>query len=80
VPGFFAGIGVSLDVTELTPLAFGAGENDVFVFMDFGFTVKATGKSGSMHLHHYWRFDDAGKIAYYRGSEDTELTAELLRA
>jgi hypothetical protein len=26
-----------------------------------------------MLLHHYWKFRD-GKIAYYRGAEDTLLT------
>lgn len=51
----------------------------VFVFLDFGVTVRATGKSGTMHLHHYFRFRD-GKIEYYRGTEDTALTEELFRA
>jgi hypothetical protein len=31
-----------------------------------------------MHLHHYFRFRE-GKVAYYRGTEDTALTEELLR-
>jgi ketosteroid isomerase-like protein len=30
-----------------------------------------------MNLHHYWRFRD-GKVEYYRGSEDTALTAAIL--
>jgi ketosteroid isomerase-like protein len=30
-----------------------------------------------MHLHHYWRFRD-GKVACYRGSEDTALIASAL--
>jgi len=30
-----------------------------------------------MDLHHYWRLRD-GKVAYYRGSEDTALTAAIL--
>jgi hypothetical protein len=30
-----------------------------------------------MDLHHWWRFRD-GKIYYYRGTEDTALTASLL--
>ena len=28
-------------------------------------------------LHHWWRFRD-GKVYYYRGTEDTALTARLL--
>lgn len=30
-----------------------------------------------MNLHHFWRFRD-GKVAYYRGSEDTAQTAGIL--
>ena len=31
-----------------------------------------------MNLHHFFRFRD-GKIAYYRGSEDTAVTAAALQ-
>jgi len=40
--------------------------------------VPATGKSAVMHLHHWWRFD-GDKVSFYRGTEDTALTACLLR-
>ena len=39
---------------------------------------RATGKTATMNLHHYFKFVD-GKIAYYRGSEDTALTAQILQ-
>ena len=29
--------------------------------------------------HHYWRLRD-GQVTYFRGSEDTELTAEVFAA
>ena len=45
----------------------------------FGMRVPATGKQGVMDIHHWFRFDDAGKVSQYRGTEDTALTAELLR-
>ena len=32
-----------------------------------------------MTMHHYWRLRD-GKVAYFRGSEDTELTAQVFTA
>ena len=44
------------------------------VFLRYGSRNTTTGKEASMHLHHYWRFRD-GKVEYYRGSEDTQLTA-----
>jgi ketosteroid isomerase-like protein len=31
-----------------------------------------------MDLHHFFRFRD-GKIAYYRGTEDTVQTAQVLQ-
>ena len=77
VPAFFQALGETIDVTEFTPLAFASNETDVMAVIRFGFTVKATGKSGVMDLHHWWRFRD-GKVVLYRGTEDTALTAELL--
>jgi ketosteroid isomerase-like protein len=37
---------------------------------------KLTGNTGQMELHHWWQFRD-GKVARYRGTEDTALTAEV---
>ena len=79
VADFFQAIGGAVEVTAFTPLSFASNETEVFAFLDFGVTVRATGKSGTMHLHHYFRFRD-GKIEYYRGTEDTALTEELFRA
>lgn len=77
VPAFFQALADTVDVTEFTPLAFASNETDVMVVIRFGMKVKATGKSGAMDLHHWWRFRD-GKVVQYRGTEDTALTAELL--
>jgi len=80
LPSFFEGIAQSGSVDEFTPLSFAANDNDeVMVFIRFAFTSNDTGKSASMHLHHYWRLRD-GKVAYYRGSEDTALIAATLGA
>ena len=80
VPSFFAGIAQTGPVTEFTPLSFAANaDGDVMVFLRYAFTVTATGKDVATNLHHYFRFRD-GKIAYYRGSEDTALIASALSA
>src|SRR5262245_4523698 len=79
VPSFFIGIAGSIDVTEFTQLSYASNDTDVMVVSRFGFTSKETGKSGSMNIHHWWHFED-GKVAQYRGSEDTALIAELLSA
>ena len=78
VPAFFQAIGETLDVTEFTPLSFTSNDTDVMTVIRFGATARDTGKSGAMDLHHWWRFRD-GKVVLYRGTEDTALTAELLR-
>jgi ketosteroid isomerase-like protein len=47
------------------------------VLLRFGSRNIATGKAATMNLHHYFRFRD-GKVEYYRGSEDTQLTASTI--
>ena len=41
--------------------------------------ARATSKTSEMNLHHFFTFRD-GKIAYYRGIEDTAQTEAVLRA
>jgi ketosteroid isomerase-like protein len=77
VPNFFAALGENTEVSEFEPVGFAANDDEVMVFLRFSFTVTATGKSGSSNLHHYWRFRD-GKVDYYRGSEDTLQTSQML--
>jgi ketosteroid isomerase-like protein len=48
----------------------------VHLLVDWTFRPVRTGREASMTMHHYWRLRD-GKVAYFRGSEDTELTAEV---
>jgi len=78
VLGFFTALG-SIEVTRFEPLTFASNDTDVLVVIRFGLRVPATGKSGEMDIHHWWRFRD-GKIVFYRGTEDTALTARLLTA
>jgi ketosteroid isomerase-like protein len=77
VPAFFQALGETIDVTEFTPLTFTTSDTDVQAVIRFGMTVRATGRSGVMDIHHWWRFRD-GKVVQYRGTEDTALVATLL--
>jgi ketosteroid isomerase-like protein len=79
VPKFFAAIASNLEVLEFTPLTFASNETDVLTVVRFAMRVPATGKQGAMDLHHWFRFRD-GKVERYRGTEDTALTAALLKA
>lgn len=71
VPRFFKEIGSSIEVTEFTPLSFTSNETDVIVAVRWAYTVNATGKRAAMTMQHWWRFA-GGKIAFFRGAEDTE--------
>ena len=77
VPAFFKALGGTLQITEFTRLSFTSNETDVMVVTHWAATALATGKSTAMDIHHWWRFRD-GKIYFYRGTEDTARTADLL--
>jgi ketosteroid isomerase-like protein len=77
VPRFFEELGANVEVTEFTPLAFTSNDTDVMSAVRFGMKVPATGKSGTMEIRHWFTFR-SDKIARYRGTEDTAMTAELL--
>jgi ketosteroid isomerase-like protein len=55
------------------------GLDGVVLNVGIGLGRGATGKTAAMDLHHYFRFRD-GKIAYYRGTEDTAQTQAVLQA
>ncbi|MBV9197451.1 MAG: nuclear transport factor 2 family protein [Solirubrobacterales bacterium] len=73
---FFAELGQNIEVSDFRPHSFATGENDVHCLVDWTFRSRSTDREATMTMHHYWRFRD-GKIAYFRGSEDTEQTAKL---
>jgi hypothetical protein len=51
----------------------------VLTVVRFRARSRAAGKTAAMDLHHYFTFRD-GKIAYYRGTEDTAQTQAVLQA
>jgi ketosteroid isomerase-like protein len=77
VQTFFQQLAETITVTEFTPLSFASNDTDVMTIVRFSSTSIRTGKSGTMELHHWWRFRD-GKVYSYRGTEDTALAAQLL--
>lgn len=77
VTGFFTSLGSTMEVTKFEPVSFAANDTDVFTLVHYAATSRATGRTIAMNLLHCFRFRD-GKIAYYRGTEDTEQTASAL--
>lgn len=72
---FFADLGTSIEITAFTPHSFAAADDNVHLLVDWTYKALKTGREVSMTMHHFWRLRD-GKITYFRGSEDTELTAQ----
>ena len=78
VAAFFADFGSTMEVEEFTPVSFAANDTDVLTVVRFRARSRGTGKTAEMNLHHYFSFRD-GKVAYYRGTEDTAQTESVLR-
>jgi ketosteroid isomerase-like protein len=78
VAGFFAAFGQAMDLQEFTPLTMAANDDDVLAVVRCRAIARETGQPMAMDLHHLFRFRD-GKIAYYRGTEDTAQIQAALR-
>jgi uncharacterized protein len=78
VAAFFSDFGSAIEVEEFTPVSFAANDTDVLTVVRFRARSRSTGRAEEMDLHHYFKFRD-GKIAYYRGTEDTAQTEAVLR-
>jgi hypothetical protein len=76
VTRFVQELGSSVEISEFTPLSFTSNDTDVMVTIRWTFTARATGRTATETLHHWWRFAD-GRIVFYRGSDDSEQTASL---
>jgi ketosteroid isomerase-like protein len=75
---FFSDFGSTMEVEEFTPVSSAANDTEVLTVVRFRARSRNTGKTAEMNLHHYFKFRD-GKIAYYRGSEDSAQTETVLR-
>ena len=78
VAAFFGAFGSTMEVDEFTPVSIAANDTDVLTVVRFRARSRATGKASAMDLHHFFTFRD-GKIAYYRGTEDTAQTEAVLQ-
>ena len=74
VPRFFKEIAANVEITEFDLVSFASNDTDVVATVHWTYTVHATGKTASMYMQHWFRFTD-GKIAFFRGSEDTDQSA-----
>jgi hypothetical protein len=61
-------------VTQFEVVGLASNDTDVIATIRWSYTVKATGKTASMYMQHWWRFAD-GKIVFFRGSEDSDQSA-----
>jgi uncharacterized protein len=75
VASFFEDINASVEISEFTTRSYAAGDDDVHLLVDWTFRPLANGRETSMTMHHYWQLR-GGKVARFRGSEDSALTAQ----
>ena len=78
VAAFFTDFGSAMEIEEFTPVSIAANDTDVLTIVRCRARSRSTGKAIAMDLHHFFTFRD-GKIAYYRGTEDTAQTEAALR-
>ena len=76
VTDFFQAFGSTMTVQQFEPVSFASNGTDVHSVVKLKATRAANGRSAEMNLHHWFVFRD-GKIAYYRGTEDTALTEAI---
>jgi len=77
VASFFEAFGSTMEILEFQPYAFAGNDTEVFTVVHCRAKSRATGKAIEHDLHHYFRFEN-GKIAFYRGTEDTAQTEASL--
>ena len=75
VASFFEDLARSIEILEFGPDSFAAGDDTVQLLVHWTFRPLTNGRETAMTMHHYWRLRD-GKVEYFRGSEDTALTAQ----
>jgi|SRR5580658_10314230 ketosteroid isomerase-like protein len=78
VTAFFEAFGSSMETDEFTPQTYAANDTEVLTVVRFRARARATGKALNMNLHHHFVFS-GGKVTYYRGTEDTAQTEEVLK-
>jgi hypothetical protein len=74
----FEQFAAAMEVDEFTPLVIAADGDAVLSVVRLCVRSRATGTAAAMDLHHSFRFRD-GKIAFYRGTEDTLQTLRTLQ-
>ena len=75
VASFFEDINASIEISEFAPHSYADEEDHVHLLVDWTFRPLANGRQTSMTMHHYWQLRD-GKVAKFRGSEDSVPTSE----
>jgi ketosteroid isomerase-like protein len=78
VSRFLDGFSSTMEVDEIKPVSFAANDTEVLTVVQLKARTRSTGRTVAMHLHHVFGFRD-GKIAYYRGTEDSAQVVDALQ-
>ncbi len=74
---FFAPLAANLEFHRFEPRVFVASGNEVAVSLNLEASFKRTGERVGQRSVHFWEFDADGKVASYRGYDDTALGREI---
>jgi ketosteroid isomerase-like protein len=77
VTDFFVKLAASTETLEFTTLEIMGDGDTVLTVVRYRVRSLATGREAEMLLQHYFKFRD-GKVAYYRGAEDSLLTLRTM--
>ncbi len=76
---FFGVIAETVDVPQFDRHDFVASDNKVAVTCSATITIKKSGRGYSYRTMHFWTFTPDGKVASYRGYDDTAVVVEAWR-
>lgn len=77
IPDFFRLLGENITFTKFEPREFITDEENVIVLGYHEGNISSTGKTIAQEWVMVWKFDDSGKVKYYRAYLDTN---ELVKA
>ncbi len=79
IPDFFQKLAASINYTKFEPREFIEDDKNVIVLGFHEGSVPSTGKTISQDWVMVWKFDDKGKVKYYRSFLDTNEMAKAFK-
>jgi uncharacterized protein len=79
IPDFFQSLGTHINYTKFEPREFIADKENVIVLGYHEGTITSTGKNIGQEWVMVWKFNDTGKVKYYRAHLDTNQLVKAFK-